>query len=243
MATHKHIFENICINFEEILQEPNIRKMLKAVQNQAKTEEAKKRTDLTHYKDYGEDEWSPIYFGLFVEWFAEHFLNHFGHLFNVTNVKMNNAEGSAIEDLGVDGVGMTMNKKKHPVAGSIVSQPGNAVYIQVKGTLNFNKEHKANDGSRLPNFATHAMSTAIKNGTAYQTRYILFTTAKGVHYVLEKMWNGLVEVIAIEQIIKLANNNQYFLNILRERVGLTPLEFQMPPIDPEAQYHISLEND
>lgn len=236
----KHIFENVCLDFAPILAIPNIKNMLKEVEKQAKTEEAKKRTDFPHYKDYGQDEWSPVYFGLFVEWFAEQFLNHFGHVYNIFNVHMMNVEGDVSEDLGVDGMGLTMNDKD--VRGSAVKAPRHGdVYIQVKGTLNFQKKHTPNDGSRLPNFTTNAMSSAIISGKAYQSRYILFTTADGIHYTLKKMWNGMVEVIGIDQIQKLVNNNIQFLNILRTKVGLPELDIPLLSMDPEAVYNIGLE--
>lgn len=237
MNTSKHIFNNVCIDFDALLATTDIKKMFKVAAEQAKTEEAKKRTDFANYKDYGQDEWSPMYFGLFVEWFAEHFLNHFGHMWNICDVQLFNHEGDATEDLGVDGMAKTQQKRKAKGTRCEAPQFGD-VYIQVKGTLNYFKEHKANDGSRLPNFTTNAMSSAIMLGRAYQSRYMLFTTASGVHYTLQKMWNDMVEVISIKEINKFANGNVVFLNLLRKSVGLDPIEFSQLPMDSEAAYNV-----
>lgn len=237
----KHLFENICIDFNEILSDANFKRMLKTVEKQAKTTEAKKRTDIAHYKEYGNDQWSPMYFGMFVEWFCQMYLNYFGYLYNVANVEMMMSEGSSAEDYGVDGIGVSMRKMKHKNIGAIVASEGSPVFIQVKGTMNYNKEYTPNCGARLPNFTTNAMSQAIKQGHAYQARYILFTTGKGVHYTLNKMWNDLVEVISIHDIDKLANNNTLFLNVMRQRVDLEPLPVYTANIDSEAAYHETLE--
>ena len=231
-----HKFSEICVDFDAILQEPDIRKMIKIVLKQAKTEEAKKRTDLANYKDYNEKEGSPKYFGMFVEWYAQHFLNHFGHVFNIGNVQMAEHAGGTDEDYGIDGMGTTVYTRT--IKGTNrKAEAGAKVYLQVKGTDNHNKEHYANDGSRLPNFTTHAMSSAIKAGTAYKSRYILFTTAKGVYYTLDKMWNGMVEVVAIKEINKLAKGNMVFLNTLRMSVGLPEIEYSVA-MDAEAEYNL-----
>jgi len=237
MTTINHKFTDVCIDFDAILQQPDIRKMIKVVLDQAKTQEAKRRTDIGNYKDYGDEDGSPLYFGMFVEWYAQEFLNNYGHVYNIGNVQMNDHAGGTDEDWGIDGIGHTRYKKNKTSYPHVAPASGTPVYIQVKGTGNHNKEHMANDGSRLPNFTTHAMSTAIKSKTAYQSRYILFTTAKGVYYTLDKMWNNMVEVIAIKQIMKMSNGDMLFLNHLRQSVGLDSLDYSIEP-DAEAQYNL-----
>jgi hypothetical protein len=235
----KHVFENVCINFEEILIKPDIKHMLRVVKEQAKTTEAKKRTDIANADKYSDDEGSPKYFGMFVEWYAQEYLNHFGYLYNIANVNMLDVVGGNTEDLGVDGEGVTMTTRKTSTRSTISHTQGGRVYIQVKGTTNHNKEHQANDGSRLPNFATHAMSSAISGAAAYSSRYVLFTTGKGVHYKLKAMWCNLVEVIGIHDIDKLASKNVEFLNRLRDRVGLNKIEYIAPEMDAEAEYNLT----
>lgn len=234
----KHIFTNVCIDFEEILSTPKFEKMLRTAYKQAKTNEAIRRTSLGEYKDHNDnnDEWSPMYYGLFVEWFAQEYLNHFGHLFNLSNVQMLEHVGSAEQDNGVDGTAISTNAKKGPIR-TVACKRGSPVYIQVKGTLNPTKEHTANDGSRLPNFFMNAYSTAIQTKCAYQARYIVFTTGKGLHYRLEDMCNHLVEVINFKKITKLVNGDHQFLNILRESVGLESFELPQFEGDPEGEYN------
>jgi hypothetical protein len=209
--------------------------MLKVVEKQSTTAEAKMRVDFSHYKDYEEGSWSPVYFGMFVEWLAQYWLNHFGSLdeWNIHGVNMVSSVGSSDEDYGVDGTGCSIREKKYPKTGRIAV--ANApVYIQVKGTLNKSREYKPNDGSRLPNFGMNAMATAIIAGQALRSRYILFTTGKGLHYSMEKMSCNLIEVINYKDISKAMDNNTVFLNVLRISVGLNELSTVSNTMDAEA---------
>lgn len=227
------VFQNYCLDWEDILSDSNIDNMQKRVVEQARTEEAKRRVDLANYKEaYEEDDFAPMYFGSFVEWYAQHFLNHFGYNWDLHSVNMLDCEGGTQSDLGVDGEAMTT--KARPNKKSLIAPRANSkVYIQVKGCLNPTKVHKANDGTRLPNFMTNAMSQAITNGEAYQARYVLFTTGDSIHYTLDQMSNGLMEVINIKKIRKLTKGNVHFLNILREAAGLKALDIP-PQMDEEA---------
>jgi len=243
----KHVFENHCVDFESILKTSDIKQMLKIVQKQSLTDEAKKRMGVEEYKthnkydvndlDKKDDPRSPVYFGMFVEWYAQEFLNHFGAHYNIMNVNMYDAVGSSNDDYGVDGMGLSMSAelKSNTNGPGITHQKGSPVYLQVKGTVNHGKSHAPNDGSRLPNFTTNAMSSAIKLHQAYQSRYVLFTTAKGIDHHLGNMWNGMVEVIGIGEIVKHTNRNEVFLNILRSRVGLSPIDITIPLIDEDDE--------
>ena len=227
------VFQNYCIDWAYVLSDANIDKMQKRVIEQARTEEAKRRVDLANYKEaYEDNDFAPMYFGSFVEWYAQHFLNHFGHEWNLHSAKMLDCEGGTQSDLGVDGIAMSIKERANK--RSLVSPKTNSkVYIQVKGCMDPTKVHKANDGTRLPNFMTNAMSQAIANGEAYQARYVLFTTGDSIHYTLEQMANGLMEVINIKKIRKWTKGNYHFLNILREEVGLPALEVPVE-MDEEA---------
>jgi hypothetical protein len=228
-----HVFVNHCVDFESILAAPDLDKMLREAYKQSKTEEAKLRVDFDNYKDYGVDQWCPAYFGMFVEWLAWHYLNHFGHLYNIQAVEMTDSEGSSVEDYGTDGKGMSIKDQVMSTTGRKALK-GAPVYIQVKGTMNNKKEYKPNDGSRLPNFGMNAMSSAIKEGRAYQARYIVVTTGKGFHYSLEKMSNSLLEVIAYKQLSATINRDTVFLNRLRNSVGLTTFPVIESKVDAEA---------
>ena len=228
----KHIFSNACVDFSTILAKPDLDHMLKTAHAQSKTELARMRVDFDNYKDYNADQWCPTYFGMFVEWLASHYLNHFGHLFNVEQVSMTDSVGSTTEDYGVDGIGSSFRDQIDRTTGR-KSVKGSPVYVQVKGTLNKTKEYKPNDGSRLPNFGMNAMSAAIKSGHAYQSRYIVFTTGAGLHYALDKMSNNMLEVIGYKKIRALVNDNNTFLNILRESVNLPLIPNIMSQTDPD----------
>lgn len=224
------IFTVRCIDWDAVLATPNLSNMMKIVKEQSKTEEAKKRVNLATYKDYNEGEECPPYFGMFGEFLCYHFLNHYGHLWNIEGVTMTDSTNSAIEDYGTDGVGYSAIDGKYK--GRRVKK-GTPVYLQVKATTNSTKEYQPNDGSRLPNFGMNAMSTAIVTGKAYQGRYVVFTTGRGLHWTLDKMSNGLLEVINYEKIKPLVNGSVTFLNRMRVAVGLDELPIEAAEADPE----------
>jgi len=239
----QHIFTHRCIDFEPILEEANLKKMLKVVFAQSKTEAARQRVDFAHYKDYDADEFCPIYFGMFTEWLAWHFLNHYGHVFNIQNLDMTASVGSSEKDYGIDGRGLSSKTQllKNTGRKSVVGSP---VFVQVKGTMNSTKEYTANDGSRLPNFATNAMSEAIRGGHAYQARYILFTTGLGIHFSLDEMTNHMFEIINFKKIKFLMDKDMVFLNRLRTSVNLPEFPVNLASKDPEAQMiHLEIEAD
>jgi hypothetical protein len=231
----QHVFTARCVDFEPILAEASIRKMLKVVFEQSKTEEAKKRVDFANYKDYDTDEFCPIYFGMFVEWLAWHFLNHYGHVFNIQEVEMTASIGASEKDYGIDGRGLSVKDQSMNNTGRKCAN-GSPVYVQVKGTMNSRKEYQANDGSRLTNFATNAMSDSIRSGYAYQARYLLFTTGQGIHFSLEEMTNKMFEIVNFKVIKRLIDKDTAFLNRMRISVGLTPFLLELSDQDPEAQF-------
>jgi hypothetical protein len=101
-----HVFKNHCLDFDALLQKADISHMLKVCFNQSKDPEAKRRMDVRSYKDVdatNDTEWSPAYFGMFGEWLAQHFFEHYGHIYNIHGVVMTDSEGSTEEDYGIDG--------------------------------------------------------------------------------------------------------------------------------------------
>ena len=238
----KHIFTNHCVDFEELLDPVKWAKKKKALDHilvtldkQSKTQEAKLRVDFNNWNLYTDDQSCPAYFGMGGEWFAWHFLNHYGRLFNMHTIEMTDSVDSSKEDYGTDGRGYSIidSKSKYrttnrrPIANSPVE-------VQVKFTMNRMKEFMANDGSRLPNFGLNAMSTAIKTNKAYQTRYIVFSTGKGIHFSLDKMSNGMFEFIGYSEIIACIDRDFVFLNRLRESIGLDPVPLIESPNDAEG---------
>lgn len=234
----KHIFENMCIDFAPLLASPSISKMLKAAEKQAKTTEAKKRADFANYKDYEPGQWSPMYFGMFFEWFAAQYLSYFGHFYNLHCVVPLQQEGSAVEDLGTDIMSKSIADRSRNKTARCV-RAGAPGFVQAKGVLDPTKELMTNDGSRISNFVMNALSTAVTQGHAYTARFILITTAKGIHYKLNKASNGVIEVIGFAEINKHTKNNIDFLNVLREKVGLPALPVAEPPLDVEAAYNMA----
>ena len=233
-TTPKHVFTNHCIDWESMLTKADLDYMIDLIYKQSKTEEAKMRVDLANYKDYGPDQFCPTYVGMFVEWFAGYFLNYFGHNFNLENVQMLDVEGSSAQDCGVDGYARTVRNSENNLKVNFKStgrevKQGSPVYIQVKGTKNRTKVFSPNDGSRLPNFMTHAQMLAMTNKKSYQARYVLFTTGEDIDYKLEAMTGKLMEVINYKIIKRHMKNNVIFLNVLREAAGLTLL----PVVDSE----------
>ena len=238
----KHVFTNHCVDFEELLKAPNITKMLKIAYDQSKTAEAKLRVDFAKFRDYGTDEFCPRYFGMFTEWFCGHFLEYFGHNFNLENVQMLDVEGNAEQDSGVDGTARNLKKENRKSFIRTGRQPvqGSPVYIQVKGTRDITKLYSPNDGTRLPNFMTHAQGKAMLAKQSYKARYILFTTGEGIDYKMENMACHLMEVINHRDIKRWADDNIVFLNKMREEVGLELLD--IPEAKPDVDAPIFDEN-
>ena len=145
---------------------------------------------------------------------------------------MTSSVGSSTADLGVDATAQSTGQIRMSKT-SRIAEKGNTVYIQVKGTLNSSKLYTANDGNRIPNFTTNALSSAIKGGEAYKARYILWTTGRGLHHSLEEMSNGFMEIIDYNTISKSVENDIEFWNELRAAVGLTDLARSAILQDPE----------
>jgi hypothetical protein len=223
-------FINHCLDFEELLnpafvEKQTLSRMLKMAYKQSCRDEAKERYDITYgkFSDLEEDDEScAAYFGDFGEWLAWHFLNYYGHAFNIQSSIMLSAVGNTSEDYGTDGIGYTIKECQDRGTNRIFKKNAK-VYIQVKTTLNPNKEYKPNDGSRLPNFGMNAMSDSIKTGSAYNARYLVFTTGKGLHFAMDKMSNNMMECIGYSKITRLMDRDTGFFNRLRLSVGLAPI--------------------
>jgi hypothetical protein len=246
-----HVFRNLCIDFGSLLAKPDVTTMLREAKKQSKTSEAKNRMDARRNfikTDITEDptESCPAYFGAFGEWLCQHYLTYYGPEYNLHTVEMVDSEDSTEEDYGIDGRAKTT--KTQSKSSRIVSmtgrkaQPGSLVFIQVKASMNPTKEYSPNDGARIPNFFTYALSEAIINGEAYQARYIIFTTGKGFHYSMDKMSHRMAEVIGIHEIKRFMDGDWAFLNYLRSQVaGLAPL--QIPSSQKDNEYTNNIESD
>lgn len=228
-----HLFAKNPIDPEVLLEKSSLKEFVKRSRLIACSLEAKKYYEGSSYKDYeGDNNMSPAYFGNAIEFLAENFFEQFGVLFNLHGVESTSDWDSTEIDSGIDHTAFTLQPKKYGKA--IAAEPNAPVFIQTKGTLRKDKMFTANDGSRIPNFMTYAQSQARIQGFAYQTRYILFTTGKGIHYRLDQMSGNSIEVINFNKIAKLIDGNEVFFNQMREALGVKQNNV-VGRIDGEAQ--------
>jgi hypothetical protein len=227
----EHRFKDLCVNWDELLARPSVSDFMRAAHSQGLTDAAQRIVQ--PYKDYDHldpTSPSPMYFGMCAEVLCEAFLRNFGRNYNLQNIVMGDRNGVMYKDLGVDAWANSVKEERNkanrrPLAGS-------KIYVQVKGTLNHSKIYSANDGSRLNNFMSNALSSSIAEGQAYQARYVLFTTGKGIHYTLDEATHGFIETISYNDINKLTKNNYDFWNEWRHEVGLAPTV--LPPLSEDA---------
>ena len=224
-----HIFGVRAIHAEKLLEISTLKEYLARARFYAESVEAIKAFETGDYKSYsaltpgGLKTWSPHYFGASIEFLAECFLEMYGSHFNVYDIKSVDDFESDESDTGVDHYAKTISPKLLKSKNALVTRKaleGSPVYIQTKATANKNKMFKTNDGSRLPNFFMNAQSKAIADGVAYQARYILFTTGKGIHYVLDDNSGNKCEVINYNMITKRIDGNETFFNYMREKCNV-----------------------
>lgn len=201
MPSNDHRFPDRCLDGGALVVRKTLRTFVKALGEQAKTQaaadayseppRAKYRKDRSHGK---QGLLSPTYFGEGGEFLRHCYFEFFGRSHNLEGVwSLNASHGSIPEDLGWDG-------------GAVSIGRGDPIYIQDKTTGKHASRHEMNDGSRVMNFVGSAAMHAIAserdgNGTvATNARFILWTTAKGVHRTLERRMHGMVEVVGCERI-------------------------------------------
>lgn len=235
---NKHSFFKYCIDPGAFENVNTLRKFLEVLKKQSNLEEAKipYREDLNKAED---EEFksikSPRYFGAGVESLAEVFFVVFGMSFyNIGNYRSQDTIELDLEDIGYDATAVTAKEKKYGKIIEKIAYSGSPVYIQVKGSLNPTKEHMTNDSSRIPNFVMSSAMDATAKGHAYSARYILFTTAKGIHYKLDTNSKGQIEVIGFKDISRKVDNNIIFWNEFRAEIGLSQLDVN-GPLDVEYQ--------
>lgn len=228
-----HSFSKNPIDASFLLEKPSLKEFVKRSKAIALTDEAKRFYEGHEYKDYSEnDKWTPKYFGSAIEFLAEMFFDHYGAIYNLHNIKSTDDWDSTEVDLGIDHTAMSIQQKKYN--GAILSGENTPIYIQTKGTLRSDKMFMANDGSRIPNFMSNAQSKARLGGYAYKTRYILFTTGKGLHYRLDEMTGNSIEVVNYSKISRRIDNDQVFFNKMRMACGIDPIDVTLGQKDGEA---------
>lgn len=159
-------------------------------------------------------------FGLVGEAFAETYLEVFGSaLYNLDFGYSTEDIRHALDDLGIDHHACSIAVQKL-LGTDRMAQTGSPIYIQTKMPDRKDKEHQANDGSRLPNFGLHALATTVRASAGKQARFIVVTFGKGIHYTLDNMACGLFEIINYDEMAKHADGNLVFWNRLREKFDI-----------------------
>jgi hypothetical protein len=230
----QHVFTKRCIDFSALLEKPSLDHMMEVAHDQSCTKEAVLAADPKNYKKYTQGDCCLPYFGMWGEWLAWRWLNRYGSVAcDVGDFEMTDSFDSTEEDYGVDGFGHSTTVKKNSQTRTN-AVAGSPVYLQVKTISNPTYRFKANDHLHLTNFMTNAQARACKDGKTYQARYLLWTTAKGLHWSLDKMAGSKIEVVNKDIIKKFMDNDWGFLNHLRETVDLPPIHGYENVVDDEA---------
>ena len=230
-----HSFHKYVVDAKALVKTNTLRGFNRELARQSNTDEAVAKYQVLNGKpeeDYSQFK-SPLYYGGGVEFLAESYFSFFGSAYNLTDIKSVDDWDHPERDRGSDHKAVSLKRQKYKVP-NIITEPASPVRIQTKGTLNPLKEHKTNDGSRIMNFVGSALAEACKSGSAYQTRLILFTLGKGLHYRLEENTYRKIEVVHNKEIAKKIDNNPFFWNHVRERFGLPKAKIY-PTKDPEGK--------
>lgn len=234
-----HSWYKYCIDASVFHNVTTLRKFIEVLRKQSNTDAAivpyRENIALSSYDEDGEFVGkikAPRYFGAGVEALAETFFEVFGSEFNLQGYKSQDTVDDDLEDTGYDAVAYTAKEKRYGKIIGKICQPGNHIYVQIKGVLNPTKEFTTNDGSRIMNFYGNAGGHACMIGERYKARFVLFTTGKGLHYKLEQNTWSEIEVINYTAIERKINNNPFFWNSLYSKLGLSELQINAPK-DPE----------
>ena len=231
-----HSFYQFVVDAEALVKSQTLKGFNKELARQSNKDEAVQRYQVLPRQQVVEDEYSqfksPLYYGAGVEFLSHNYFDFFRTDYNLVQMVSMDDWDNPQRDRGADHKNMSM-KKQHYKKQGVISAPGSPVSIQTKGTLNPVKEHMTNDGSRIPNWISYALSEACANGYAYQTRLILFTLGKGIHYVLDNNSHKRIEVVNNKEIARKIDNNPFFWNEMRKSFGLPTLDISHP-MDPEG---------
>ena len=230
-----HSFHKYVVDAKALVKTNTLRGFNKELARQSNTDEAVAKYQVlngTPEEDYSQFK-SPLYYGGGVEFLAESYFSFFGSAYNLTDIKSVDDWDHPERDRGSDHKAVSLKRQKYKVP-NIITEPASPVRIQTKGTLNPMKEHMTNDGSRIMNFVGSAGMEAILTGTAYQTRLLLFTLGKGLHFVLKENTYNKIEVVNNKAISRKIDNNPFFWNHVRDRLGLPKVKI-VSPKDPEGK--------
>ena len=224
-----HSWFTLCTDPDAFQKVEKLTDFVKVSRTQSnKSEALQAYSESVRYEDYDEDGeftgslMAPKYFGACIEALAEVFFDTQGIRYNVAGYQSTDTMTEDQEDTGFDGTAFTNKAFEHKswVATKNI-KPGNPVFVQIKGVLNPKKEFMTNDGSRIMNFYGNAGGKATQLRQRYTSRFILFTNAKGLHWKLNDNTFQEIEVINGTKIRKLVDNNPFFWNEFKQRLGLT----------------------
>lgn len=229
-----HSFAKFCIDPESLVEKETLSGFLTALKKQSNLDQAAvPYHDQTTANEDGQIIKAPRYYGAGGEFLAEVFFDVFGLEFNLCGVESYDDEEKTRNDGGVDLEARSVKLQIYKQYLNTKAQPGSPVYIQVKTTNNSTKVYTTNDGSNIMNFFGHSQALARAQGCSLSSRYILFTTGKGIGWQLENNTMKLIQVIAYNDIKRRVDGNRVFWNKMRERFGLPTLGLPPPPMDPE----------
>ena len=160
---------------------------------------------------------------------------------NLTDIQSTDDWDDAAQDTGVDHYAVSLKDKTMGRGSNRCAKPMSPVFIQTKGTLNAKKEFSTNDGARLPNFYMNAFSQARQQGASYSARYILFTTGKSLHYILDNNSGNVTEVVGFREISQHVDNNVAFWNAMRRKATVAEEHYEAP-MDAEANLNLKTNN-
>lgn len=230
-----HSFGKFCLDKDSLVTKETLKGFMDALLKQSNKDEAliPYHDQLSIEDDNSKAIKAPRYFGAGGEFLSECFFEVYGSDYNLTGIVSYDDEEVARTDSGVDQEARSRKLKIYTNRLNTKALPNSPVYIQVKTTINPTTVFTTNDGSRIMNFFGHAQGLARAHATSYNARYILFTTGKELHWVLEKNTFGLIEVINFKDIKKRVDGDRVFWNRMREKFGLATLDLPLAPADPE----------
>lgn len=213
---NQHRFRRYCIDGRQLVEGKTLRTFVKSLARQSKSKRSQEiygdrvREKYALENDYAKRGFrSPIYFGEGGEFLRHCYFEFFCHKYNLEEVwSLNSDHGPISEDLGWDGGAVSATNRTH--ADSVVVRSGSPIYIQDKVTEHHERLHSLNDGSRLMNFFGSASLHAIATGRGDDSRFIVWTTGKGIDKALYKRTHGRVEIVGSEAISEDIDGNSVF---------------------------------
>ena len=215
---NQHRFRKYCIDGSQLVAGKTLRYYVKELAKQAKTQQSVEIYGGTNREKYLSDPeyrknsyLSPIYFGEGGEFLRHCYFEFFGHKYNLEAVwSLNTDHGAIADDLGWDGGAVSIVSSVD--ATGVETNKGAPVYFQDKTTERFGHLHSINDGSRLMNFFGSAALHAIASGQAEISRFIVWTSGKGLNKALYTRTHGRVEVVGNDRISEDTDGNTTFWN-------------------------------